>query len=198
MGYLVKGIAASIAAVCVAYPANAEWREMETAHFRIISESDPADVEKFAARLESLVDTGIMERRPSAGQPGTPEYVVTDKGRDLVPAIVALTQWGDRWAAPDGPPIMYNHTACGEMVTSQLSCTSCGVIHDPAEVLGTRLEQASIGRETLYEPFAVVQTIHAEQQLPTQHARDEPPNLLVALRCRRLRGNDHQSRKVEK
>ena len=59
---------------------------------------------------------------------------MTAKGRDLVPAIVALTQWGDRWAAPDGPPIEYRHTECGEAVSSGLSCIRCGVVDDPAEV----------------------------------------------------------------
>lgn len=39
--------------VLVPSNASAEWREVETAHFRIISESEPADVEKLAVRLES-------------------------------------------------------------------------------------------------------------------------------------------------
>lgn len=69
MRYPVKGVAASIAALCVAYPASAEWREMETAHFRIISDSDPADVEKFASRLESYdklmrMVTGTKDDKP--------------------------------------------------------------------------------------------------------------------------------------
>jgi tetratricopeptide (TPR) repeat protein len=46
-------VATAVVAVFVACPAEAEWREMETAHFRIISESSPAEVEAFAARLES-------------------------------------------------------------------------------------------------------------------------------------------------
>ena len=48
--------------------ARAEWREVETAHFRIISESSPADIEKFAARLESYdklmrMVTGIKDEQ---------------------------------------------------------------------------------------------------------------------------------------
>ena len=64
-------------------------------------------------RLDGLVEGGIMERRPSAAQAGVTEYVLTQKGRDFAPALVALTQWGDTWAAPDGPPILYRHTGCG-------------------------------------------------------------------------------------
>ncbi|MBA3667655.1 MAG: hypothetical protein H0W65_08030 [Sphingomonas sp.] len=53
MGYFGKSIVVLAGTILVARPAAAEWREMETAHFRIFSESSPAEVEKFAARLES-------------------------------------------------------------------------------------------------------------------------------------------------
>ncbi|GAA2778233.1 helix-turn-helix domain-containing protein [Nonomuraea dietziae] len=56
-----------------------------------------------AKRLDSLVDSGILERRSSGEQPDRAGYAVTQKGLDLAPVIIALTQWGDRWAAPDGP-----------------------------------------------------------------------------------------------
>jgi DNA-binding HxlR family transcriptional regulator len=55
-----------------------------------------------ASRLEQLQHNGILERR---GTPRRPLYVLTRKGRDLFPALVALMQWGDRWAAPAGPPM---------------------------------------------------------------------------------------------
>src|SRR5216110_2944052 len=51
-------------------------------------------------RLDGLVAAGIMERRPSLAQPELFEYVLTAKGRDFAPALIALTEWGDRWAAP--------------------------------------------------------------------------------------------------
>lgn len=41
------------ALLLLAKPAAAEWREVDTAHFIIISESSPNDIEKFAERLES-------------------------------------------------------------------------------------------------------------------------------------------------
>src|ERR1035437_8429568 len=63
------------------------------------------------SRLDGFVSAGIMQRR--RGSSAGPEYVLTDKGRDLAPALIALTQWGDRWAAPDGPPIRYTHETCG-------------------------------------------------------------------------------------
>jgi len=77
-----------------------------------------------SARLALFVDEGLMDT--VAGESGHPEYHLTEKGRDLTPVIVALTAWGDRWAAPDGPPIAYGHDGCtGELVLS-LTCTGCG------------------------------------------------------------------------
>jgi len=55
-----------------------------------------------ASRLEQLQRNGILQRR---GTPRRPLYLLTRKGRDLFPAMVALMQWGDRWAAPAGPPM---------------------------------------------------------------------------------------------
>lgn len=85
-------------------------------------------------RLDGFVEAGIMVRR-APDQAGPIEYLLTDKGRDLQPALIALTEWGDRWAAPDGPPILYRHDACGAPVRDELVCDSCGRIDDGAEVL---------------------------------------------------------------
>ena len=54
------------------------------------------------------------------------EYLLTEKGRDLAPALLALSEWGDRWAAPDGPPILYAHTACGSALSHEVISAMCG------------------------------------------------------------------------
>lgn len=76
------------------------------------------------SRLDGFVAAGIMQRRTTSA--AGPEYVLTDKGRDLAPALIALTQWGDRWAAPDGPPIRYAHETCGGAVGVDITCAKCG------------------------------------------------------------------------
>lgn len=86
-------------------------------------------------RLDGFVAAGIMERRRSADQPDVQEYVLTAKGRDFAPALVALTAWGDRWAAPDGPPILYRHATCDSAVTVDLRCATCGSLDGPQEIL---------------------------------------------------------------
>jgi DNA-binding HxlR family transcriptional regulator len=89
-----------------------------------------------AARLEAFVDAGIMERQAADGQSRQADYVLTPKGRDLVPALVALTHWGDRWAAPGEPPILYQHRDCGGDVHVEAVCSSCGTV--PAGEVGVR------------------------------------------------------------
>jgi len=87
-----------------------------------------------SSRLDGLVDAGVLRRHRYSEQPELFEYLLTDKGRDLAPALVALTEWGDRWAAPDGPPVLYRHSSCGSAVGHQLVCASCGPVGDPTEV----------------------------------------------------------------
>jgi DNA-binding HxlR family transcriptional regulator len=93
-----------------------------------------------ASRLDGFVAAGIMERRPLAGQTDQHEYVPTDMGRDLGGVLVALTEWGDRWAAPEGPPILFRHAdeeGCGGAVTAQLACAGCGLVAEPTDVRAT-------------------------------------------------------------
>ena len=85
-------------------------------------------------RLDGFVDAGIMRRRQYSEQPELHEYLLTEKGHDLAPALIALTEWGDRWAAPDGPPILYRHSSCGSEVSHQVVCATCGRVDDAVEL----------------------------------------------------------------
>src|SRR5215218_675490 len=59
-----------------------------------------------AKRLEDFVAAGLMERR-QPGAPGEPaDYLLTEKGLELKPVIIALTEWGDRWLRPG--PVAYH------------------------------------------------------------------------------------------
>lgn len=88
-------------------------------------------------RLDGFVDAGIMRRHRYSEQPELYEYLLTDKGRALAPALVALTEWGDRWATDAEPPILYTHSVCGAALTHQTVCTHCGRVDDPAEIRAT-------------------------------------------------------------
>jgi DNA-binding HxlR family transcriptional regulator len=77
-------------------------------------------------RLTTLVEGGVLERVPYSEHPPRHEYRLTEKGRDLWPVITTMRQWGDRWAAPDGPPLELIHTACGAVTTIVPTCSVCG------------------------------------------------------------------------
>src|SRR5437764_10439990 len=65
------------------------------------------------ARLQRLVDEGVLERRPYHDHPPRYEYRLTDKGIDLWPIIFTLMRWGDRHLYSDGPPVVLEHRGCG-------------------------------------------------------------------------------------
>jgi DNA-binding HxlR family transcriptional regulator len=48
-------------------------------------------------RLARLVEHGIMKREPLPGDRRKIEYRLTEKGMDLLPAMLALRQWGERY-----------------------------------------------------------------------------------------------------
>lgn len=53
-------------------------------------------------RLKALVAEGILERRPLPEDGRGFAYQLTEKGRDLQPILLAMTQWGDRWRGNPG------------------------------------------------------------------------------------------------
>lgn len=58
-----------------------------------------------SARLATLVEHGVMERRRYRERPERHEYVLTAKGRALSPILVSMMQWGDRWSDLPEPPV---------------------------------------------------------------------------------------------
>jgi DNA-binding HxlR family transcriptional regulator len=80
-----------------------------------------------ADRLRKLVAAGILETVPYR-EPGSRtrlEYHLTPKGWDLWPAVIALKQWGDRYAAdPQGPSWEMRHRDCGELVEARVVCAA--------------------------------------------------------------------------
>ena len=69
-----------------------------------------------AERLRKLVEHGILatETYQEAGARSRLRYVLTPKGMDLLPAVLGLMQWGDRYRAdPEGPAVITRHRGCG-------------------------------------------------------------------------------------
>ncbi len=105
-----------------------------------------------SARLQRLVDEGILERRAYQESPPRYEYFLTEKGLDLWPALIALLNWGDRYTErPDGPPRLIVHKECGGRVSDRGICEDCGkVLHarDARELPGPGFESALAAGES--------------------------------------------------
>lgn len=79
------------------------------------------------SRLKRLVGEGVIERRLYSTHPERFEYRLTEKGLDLWPTIVALMQWGDRYAPPaGGPAVLIEHRDCGGALDEHRTCERCG------------------------------------------------------------------------
>ncbi|MET0905018.1 MAG: helix-turn-helix domain-containing protein [Tardiphaga sp.] len=61
-----------------------------------------------ANRLGRLVDAGVLSRQPCADDRRKIEYCLTDKGVDLLPTMIALRQWGEKWETgePSNPVLV--------------------------------------------------------------------------------------------
>ena len=79
-----------------------------------------------AKRLRTLTDGGVLERRPYQERPERFEYVLTDSGKDLLPAVLALMSWGDAHLSPSGAPAVVRHAECGGGVGIGAVCGRCG------------------------------------------------------------------------
>lgn len=77
-------------------------------------------------RLARLVELGILTKVPYSEHPPRADYRLTETGRDLWPVVNAMRQWGDKHAAPLGPPLRLRHTQCGHICEPQLVCSACG------------------------------------------------------------------------
>jgi DNA-binding HxlR family transcriptional regulator/peroxiredoxin len=53
-------------------------------------------------RLKALVDNGVVAKVHYSTHPPRYEYELTDKGRGLLPVLIALQDWGTRFVAGDG------------------------------------------------------------------------------------------------
>jgi DNA-binding HxlR family transcriptional regulator len=78
-----------------------------------------------SSRLRELVDAGLLDRRPyqEPGQRTRHEYVLTESGHELLPALIALAAWGTKHAPRKGTPT-FTHHDCGAEVSVTLRCAA--------------------------------------------------------------------------
>jgi DNA-binding HxlR family transcriptional regulator len=67
-------------------------------------------------RLNALVEAGLLERRRYREHPPRDEYVLTERGRDFHPVLLALLAWGNRHFAPEGASVQLMDLRTGAKV----------------------------------------------------------------------------------
>ncbi|KGA36453.1 HxlR family transcriptional regulator [Pectobacterium brasiliense] len=84
-------------------------------------------------RLRALVEEGILSVQPVSEGSAYQEYILTPKGEQLFPLVVALRQWGEQQLFAEGEPhsllldkhtgqplqTMLPHSAKGQLVVGQ-------------------------------------------------------------------------------
>jgi len=159
------------------------------------------------ARLETLVDKGILERVRYQERPPRYEYRPTRKGKDLFSILLAMMHWGDTWFPErGGPPVCVRHKACGQSTMAQVVCSACrkplsldnvSVHAGPSAVAapGTALLATELPRENIparpprkrlrerFDPVLVV-TLEAIQSAGARYRR-------VLLAARKVRAQEH-------
>ena len=89
-------------------------------------------------RLNALVESGLLERRRYSAHPPRYEYVLTERGRDFRPVLLALLTWGNKHFAPEGPSVVVIDTTTGQPVDAVLVDRASG-----AEMAAPRFRTAA-------------------------------------------------------
>ncbi len=106
-------------------------------------------------RLDALLEAGLLERRRYSERPPRDEYVLTARGRDFRPVLIALMAWGNRHFAPEGASVHLIDTRTGAAVEPILVDRATGrpikqpeyaLAPGPAAGERTRRRYASAGR----------------------------------------------------
>ncbi len=71
-------------------------------------------------RLNRLVESGLLERPRYNEHPPRDEYVLTERGRDFRPVLLALLAWGNRHFALEGAAVQLVNTRTGAVVEPML------------------------------------------------------------------------------
>ena len=94
-------------------------------------------------RLATLVEAGLLERRPYQDHPPREDYVLTPRGRDFRPVLLTMMAFGNRHFPPDRQTVRIVREATGETVDPVLVDPRTGQpVDGPGYVVVTdRVEQ---------------------------------------------------------
>ncbi|WP_053853300.1 helix-turn-helix domain-containing protein [Streptomyces sp. NRRL B-24085] len=120
-----------------------------------------------ATRLQMLTEEGILEKRRYQESPPRDEYVVTERGIALWPALRALGRWG-REHHGESALRTFHHAECGTELGSWGECPACATVVPVADVLmvpgpGLDPDPADPVSRALLQPRRLLQPITVDQ-----------------------------------
>jgi DNA-binding HxlR family transcriptional regulator len=112
-------------------------------------------------RLIALVEAGLLERHRYSEHPPRDEYLLTERGRDFRPVLLAMLAWGNRHFATEGASVQIVDAASGAVADPILVDRKTGrplvgpdyvLAPGPAAGEGMRLRLADGERNSLGGP----------------------------------------------
>jgi DNA-binding HxlR family transcriptional regulator len=126
------------------------------ARFQGLLAQTGATGQMLAARLKRLEVDGLIERRVYSRRPLRHDYLLTPKGRDLMPVILALRAFGEAWckSPDDGFALQVFHRACGTELPLDGVCPACRRLVAWPEMQGRPTPAYAAERARRAEEFA--------------------------------------------
>jgi DNA-binding HxlR family transcriptional regulator len=114
-----------------------------------------------ARRLAALVESGLLVKRPYSARPPRYEYLLTERGRDFRPVLMAMLAFGNKHFAPEGASVLVIDTATGTPAEPVVVDRASGrplvepdfvVAAGPAASAATRARLAARATRRIQEP----------------------------------------------
>ena len=130
--------------------------------FQDLQAQTGATSQMLAARLKRLEADGLVERQAYSQRPLRYEYRLTPKGRDLMPVILALRGWGEKWCKADSEPraTWMFHRTCGAELELDGRCPTCERLVALPEMRGQPSEAWAEERRQRAAEFAEQRRAH--------------------------------------
>jgi DNA-binding HxlR family transcriptional regulator len=139
--------------------------------FQDLQAQTGASGQMLTSRLKRLMADGLVERQAYSERPPRHAYRLTPKGVHLMPVILALRAWGERWCKPEGaqPAVRMFHGACGTELDLDGNCPACGRLVAWMDMRGQPGEAWTEERRHLITKFAA-----QRRASPVPQAESEP------------------------
>jgi DNA-binding HxlR family transcriptional regulator len=91
-------------------------------------------------RLTALVEAGLMQRQRYSERPPRDEYVLTQRGRDFRPVLLAMLAFGNKHFPPDDRTVQIINTTTGQPVEPILVDPATGIrVDGPGYQVATQM-----------------------------------------------------------